>query len=155
MMTLTKKQITELKEDLLALKDSLEAQIALQEKQTIDTDEVTFADNHFADDASKYVTRQTTFAENQLTNDQLTEVNEALALIDQGTYGICIDTGEAIAFDRLKAIPYAKRTIEAEKKAQETSPITAGEDTTRLRNPDGRINDNRFRTLDKIEEEHD
>jgi DnaK suppressor protein len=42
----------------------------------------------------------------------LTEINEALERIDNGTYGICLGTGEAISKPRLTARPWAKYTIE-------------------------------------------
>lgn len=44
------------------------------------------------------------------------EIDEALARIKNGQYGICIDTGEPINKTRLKAVPEAKRTLEAQEK---------------------------------------
>src|SRR5699024_2827274 len=121
-MTLTEKQQTELKDDLLIMKQRLEKWASNEDMQHIDTDEVSFADNHLADDATKYVDRQTQIAESNLHDEQLKEVNEALDRIKTGTYGICVDTGKEIPFERLKAIPYAKRTIEAEENHQKLPP---------------------------------
>jgi DnaK suppressor protein len=42
----------------------------------------------------------------------LTEINEALERIDNGTYGICLGTGRPISKGRLKARPWAKYCIE-------------------------------------------
>ena len=42
----------------------------------------------------------------------LTEINEALERIDNGTFGICLGTGEPISKPRLIARPWAKFTIE-------------------------------------------
>lgn len=153
-MTLTEKQLNELKEDLLTMKKRLEKQASIEDKQDTDTDEVSFADNHLADSATKYVDRQTQIAESNLNDEQWNEVNDALGRMEKGTYGICIDTGKEIAFERLKAIPYAKRTIEAEENHQKQSPANEGEDTTRMVKPKGEIEDSRNRTLEKIEEEH-
>jgi DnaK suppressor protein len=44
----------------------------------------------------------------------LKEIDEALKRVEDGVYGICIDTGEPIAKPRLKAIPEAKRTLVAQ-----------------------------------------
>jgi len=48
--------------------------------------------------------------------NSLKEINEALDRIENGTYGICIDSGEVISKIRLKAMPEAKRTLEAQEK---------------------------------------
>jgi RNA polymerase-binding protein DksA len=42
----------------------------------------------------------------------LCEINEALERIDNGTYGICLGTGEPIGKPRLKARPWCKFSIE-------------------------------------------
>jgi len=48
--------------------------------------------------------------------NSLKEINEAFDRIENGTYGICIDSGEVISKIRLKAMPEAKRTLEAQEK---------------------------------------
>jgi len=45
---------------------------------------------------------------------ELHEVEDALKRIREGRYGICIDTGEPIEPERLKAYPAAKRTARAQ-----------------------------------------
>lgn len=45
---------------------------------------------------------------------ELREVEAALQRIDEGTYGLCEDTGEPIPFERLRAQPTARRTVEAQ-----------------------------------------
>lgn len=154
-MTLTEKQQQELKKDLLNMKKILEKQAEIEAEKYTNTDEVTFGDNHLAANASEYVDKQTQIAESNLIDQQLQEVNEALERMEKGTYGICVDTGKEIAFERLKAIPYAKRTIEAEENHQSPPPANEGEDVSRMVKPKGEIEDSRERTLDKIDEEHD
>lgn len=39
--------------------------------------------------------------------DELTRIDETLAKIENGTYGICNDCGEPIGEERLKVMPYA------------------------------------------------
>lgn len=43
---------------------------------------------------------------------QLLEIEYALARIQNGTFGVCEETGEAIESDRLLAIPYTRLSIE-------------------------------------------
>ncbi|WJW75108.1 TraR/DksA C4-type zinc finger protein [Thiohalobacter sp. IOR34] len=45
---------------------------------------------------------------------ELRDVEDALRRIREGTYGLCIDTGEPIELDRLEANPTAKRTARAQ-----------------------------------------
>ena len=46
----------------------------------------------------------------------LKEIDAALLRLENGTYGICLDSGEIIMKSRLKAVPEAKRTLEAQEK---------------------------------------
>ena len=46
----------------------------------------------------------------------INEVDQALARIDTGTYGICEDTGRQIGLKRLEARPIATMTIEAQER---------------------------------------
>jgi RNA polymerase-binding transcription factor DksA len=40
---------------------------------------------------------------------ELKRIDAALARMDQGTYGVCVDCGEAIELRRLRALPHAVR----------------------------------------------
>lgn len=44
----------------------------------------------------------------------LSDIRDALEMIDQGTYGICGHCGKEIPAGRLEAIPYAKHCLECE-----------------------------------------
>jgi len=43
----------------------------------------------------------------------VTQLENALARIKNGTYGVCIDTGKLIPKERLKAVPHTQHSIEA------------------------------------------
>jgi DnaK suppressor protein len=43
---------------------------------------------------------------------QLFEIENALARMENGTYGICEETEEMIEYDRLRAIPWTRLSIE-------------------------------------------
>ena len=51
---------------------------------------------------------------------ELDQVNEALARLDAGEYGLCMDCGEPIAEARLKALPYATLCIQCAEKAEQS-----------------------------------
>jgi len=46
------------------------------------------------------------------------QIDLALAKIDDGTYGVCEDCGEHIAFDRLEALPFATLCIGCKKRRE-------------------------------------
>ncbi len=48
----------------------------------------------------------------------LDQVHEALARIEAGTFGLCVDCGQMIAKPRLQAIPYTPRCIEDARKLE-------------------------------------
>lgn len=50
---------------------------------------------------------------------KLREINAALARIDEGEYGYCVETGEPIPEARLRVNPLARLTIEAQKDLEE------------------------------------
>ncbi len=49
---------------------------------------------------------------------RLEDVERALEKIDEGSYGVCDDTGEPIPKGRLEAVPEAIRTIEAQQNSE-------------------------------------
>ena len=49
----------------------------------------------------------------------LTEVEEALLRIDEGTYGKCVNCGRPIPEKRLEAIPWAARDVECEEQLEQ------------------------------------
>lgn len=55
-------------------------------------------------------------------------IDEALARVDNGTYGICVDCGESIGIERLKALPFAMRCVDDESRR--------GRDASRRGRPD-------------------
>ena len=56
------------------------------------------------------------FALNQLSSEQdvLFEIDEAIRRIENGSYGICEITNEAINIERLEALPYVRHSIKAQ-----------------------------------------
>jgi DnaK suppressor protein len=43
--------------------------------------------------------------------EALDEIEEAMALLDQGIYGSCSACGTAIPYERLEAVPWARRCV--------------------------------------------
>ena len=54
------------------------------------------------------------FALIQMKAETLNKINEALARLEEGTYGNCFECGEEIAQPRLRALPFAVRCKDCE-----------------------------------------
>jgi RNA polymerase-binding transcription factor DksA len=52
---------------------------------------------------------------------ELEQVNQALARLDAGEYGLCMDCEEPIAEARLNALPYATLCIQCAEEAEQSS----------------------------------
>jgi DnaK suppressor protein len=77
-----------------------------------DTDDVTFVDDAgFADRSHSTEERSRAIALVGAHRSTLRSVERALARIEAGVYGACERCGEAIAIERLEAIPWATLCI--------------------------------------------
>jgi len=56
-----------------------------------------------------------------LIRPKCSEVNQALARLDAGEYGLCSECEEPIAEARLKALPYATLCIQCAEEAEKSS----------------------------------
>ena len=65
---------------------------------------------------SSKLDRDTEYISGLLSKDTdiLTEIEDALKRINEGTYGNCIDTGKEIPEARLEAMPWTPRCLEAQ-----------------------------------------
>ncbi|MCQ6266936.1 TraR/DksA C4-type zinc finger protein [Fictibacillus sp. WQ 8-8] len=158
-MSLSKQQINEIEQNLLKMKKQLEEQQELREKDESlqeSTGEISSYDNHFGDMGSELYDREMAMALDENQEETLEDINEALQRIEEGTYGKCVDTGEEIPYERLKALPFAKRTIQAQEKADEdgkTDDYEIGEPSF-IRKGEGKYEDSRMQSVDEIMETH-
>jgi DnaK suppressor protein len=76
-----------------------------------------------AEDESQYMfTREMDATIGERAERRLEDVERALRKIEDGTYGICEDTGEPIPKGRLEAAPEATRTVEAQRRFERQRP---------------------------------
>ncbi len=50
--------------------------------------------------------------------DEISGIQAALSRVDSGTYGLCVDCGEVIGFQRLQAYPSANRCLQCQSKVE-------------------------------------
>jgi DnaK suppressor protein len=75
-------------------------------------------ENHpdLADRASSETDRAIELRARDRQRKLITKIDEALARIDEGTYGYCEETGEPISLRRLEARPIATLSVEAQER---------------------------------------
>jgi RNA polymerase-binding protein DksA len=111
--------ITEKKKEILKelgylRETSLEA---TTEKYSGDTSTYSY---HMADQGTDAQEREKAFLFASRDGKMLQLLEQALERLEDGSYGICQETGEPIEFKRLEAIPHAKLSIAAKRKLEES-----------------------------------
>ena len=72
-------------------------------------------DSHLADSATETVDREIEQTLEDNAEHLLASIDAALGRIEDGSYGRCDRCGEAIADERLEALPYATKCIECKR----------------------------------------
>jgi DnaK suppressor protein len=72
-------------------------------------------DNHLADVASITLDREIDYTLEEIDEQVLVAIDEAIARIDNGTYGICVNCGRQIGEERLRAMPWATLCIDCKR----------------------------------------
>lgn len=99
-------------------------------REHADSGEASAFGMHSADAGSDAYDRD--LALNLLSQEQnaLYEIEEALARIENGTYGYCELSGEKIHSDRLEAIPFARLTVQCQSKLEKENQQYRGRSAT-------------------------
>ncbi|MGI9558807.1 MAG: TraR/DksA family transcriptional regulator [Thermodesulfobacteriota bacterium] len=111
-----KRFLDEISKELLLMKDRLVKDVARSVKQ--ESDHLKFDVGDFYDKASDDRERILSLIFSERERNKLDQIEDALGRIEEGTYGICEMTGEKIGEDRLRVMPFAKFTIEAQEEIE-------------------------------------
>ncbi len=102
---------------LTALRDDLERRAsALRSGATVPSGGISFG-KRVGEGTSIAIERFTDVAIHDQIIQQLAAVEEALARVAEGTYGVCEVCGRNIAPERLEAIPWAAQCIDCARKS--------------------------------------
>lgn len=116
-MALDTQVLAHLKESLLAEKLRLEAELGRFAKPTAVEGNYETQFEHIGTDSDENASEVEEYADNIAVEGpleaELKNVNDALAKMEAGTYGICEKTGEAIPIERLEAYPAARTLVES------------------------------------------
>nr|WP_218644236.1 TraR/DksA C4-type zinc finger protein [Bacillus altitudinis] len=113
-VSLTKEQKADLYERLIQLKEDVKGSKKKEESMLVESNEISNGvGNHIADHGSIYLDRMTEQTLDQVDDQIEGEIDAALKRMEDGTYGICEKTGKDIPYERLKAVPYTRYSIDA------------------------------------------
>jgi DnaK suppressor protein len=120
---LSKKEIQELKEKLLAERKDLQAQYDELEELSFGSNQSDLSgemgfDEEYADAGTATFERERDLSLVNNLRDLMERIDKALVKIEEGTYGLCDRCGKPIEKLRLKALPYANLCIK-DKQAEE------------------------------------
>ena len=76
------------------------------------------ADQHMADTGTETVDREIDYTLEEADGRLLAAIDSALARIEAGTYGTCVNCGAQIASERLEAMPWATLCIDCKRKEE-------------------------------------
>lgn len=109
-----RQRLIDLRDELGAVRDGLEEDQRELEGQGDD-----FEETDSGDMSQSIFDREMDASVGEQIERRLGEIERALEKIEEGTYGVCDDTGEEIPKGRLEAVPEAVRTVEAQQRFEE------------------------------------
>lgn len=112
---LDRKQLAHFRELLLEKRTDLVGDLSGMEDSALryDRSNLSTMPQHMADMGSDSYDQDLTLGLMESERELLAEIDEALERIDQGTFGVCVETGKPINKARLEVKPWAKYCIEA------------------------------------------
>ena len=108
-----RERLHEMRAELVRMVEGLE-----EDQQDRAEAEGDMTENDSGDMSQSLFTREMDSTVEQTVEKRLQSVERALQKIEEGTYGVCDDTGEPIPKGRLEAVPEAIYTVEAQQRRE-------------------------------------
>ena len=109
-----KQRLIELRAELVGVRDGLN-----EDERELEGGGHDFTETDSGDMSQSIFDREMDASVEEGIERRLKEVERALQKIEEGTYGVCEDTGEEIPRGRLEAVPEAIRTVEAQQRFEQ------------------------------------
>jgi DnaK suppressor protein len=106
-----RKRLIDLRDELTRLRDDLE-----EDEVELEGGGADFSETDSGDMSQSIFDREMDASVGEGIERRLEYVDRALQKIEEGTYGVCDDTGEEIPRGRLEAVPEAIRTVGAQQR---------------------------------------
>lgn len=104
----------------MSFKAALEGKLGTMLKPSV-LREVTWRGGDEAEEAQKNVRVDATIEAIVVDQDRASEIRQALARIEDGSFGICLHCEDAVSPKRLEAIPWAKYCIACQAASEQRS----------------------------------
>ena len=101
-----KPELKKFRELLLSKRDNLVGDLRSMESQALHGSGQDSSANHMADFGSDNYEQEFTLGLIENDEQVVNEINDALARIDNGQYGLCQECGQEVPIPRLEAIPW-------------------------------------------------
>lgn len=111
--------VEEMRKELMAHRARLLGHLAADQSPAEDSDQGTPGDE--VDVAAEALEKKNLDALDAVDAKRLKLIEGALARIDQGRYGYCLESGVAIPQERLRAVPWALFTVEVQARKERES----------------------------------
>ncbi len=114
---LTRSEKTARKKKLLEAKNQIIRKIGqtFSESKEVETDVA----QDLADKAESSYTKEFLLSLTDTERKQLLQIDEALRSLDKGSYGLCLNCGQAIPRKRLEALPWVTHCIDCQQKLEQ------------------------------------
>jgi DnaK suppressor protein len=106
-----KQRLIDLRHELVGVRDRL-----AEDERGLEGGGDDFAETDTGDMSQSIFDREMDASVEEGIERRLGEVERAVQKVEEGTYGVCDDTGEEIPRGRLEAVPEAIRTVEAQQR---------------------------------------
>jgi DnaK suppressor protein len=116
-LTMEKKRLDYYKKKLMTRREELVRAITRTEQEGREADEDTTVD--LADKAANSYTKEFLFGQTHNDRSLLNLVDEALARINKGTFGNCLQCQEELQQKRLEAVPWTRHCLPCQTKQEE------------------------------------
>jgi DnaK suppressor protein len=144
---------------LLARRRRILGTVQGMEEEALKASDQDFSVDHMADHGSDNFEQDFTLALVESERRELFEIDRALLRLEHGTYGICEGTGDPIPRPRLEAIPWARYSVEYQRKLEageveeeeEGETAEAGEEEEEEESPRREDEDEEQEELDEAE----
>ncbi len=113
-----KRDLDHFKKMLLDRRRRIQENVLAMEAEALKTSGQDFSVDHMADHGSDNFEQDFTLSLVESERKELVDIDQALERIEKGSYGICEGIGEPIGRARLEAIPYARYSIDYQRRLE-------------------------------------
>jgi DnaK suppressor protein len=106
-----RQRLVDLRDELSRVRDGLD-----EDQEELEGGGDDFTETDSGDMSQSIFDREMDASVGEQIERRLKDVDRALQKVEEGTYGVCDDTGESIPRGRLEAVPEAIRTVEAQQR---------------------------------------